>query len=391
MAVIGSREGITLRQTGGLHILVRGGDKNIIGLVEVTLIAGQFIGVIIPVNLQVKIATVDPIESIVPIQAERQIPVNIGLIGDGRTDERQCQAGCIEAQIIGCTLLKNGGMVKNQIDRSTAWIGVFGNKIRRYRGGGKNLVRSKTRPGGNQQVQGLLSRWIDIHHTAESHLRERPIRLWSKLGLVRLADTRNALRRRSYALADRAAADGGRNRQLEWTAQVQLEGRIKHLHLDPIILLGRERGQLVKNQSLRGRVHCSGGSRGNQHIAGCYNLWSGWILQEGNPQDMIGYMRQVNLIQGPIGMGHESRLIRDTGLDCISSLKRQELPVYCPSRGLNLKVNRTRNILINPLGGRHTRLRPEIDATEGICPHKGQHQYGAARRPRQDRAPVKPL
>jgi len=72
LAVIGSRQGIPLGQAGGLHILVGSGDKNVIGLTEVTLIARQFVGVIIPIDLQVKIAAVDPIESIVPIQTEWQ-------------------------------------------------------------------------------------------------------------------------------------------------------------------------------------------------------------------------------------------------------------------------------------------------------------------------------
>ena len=78
-------------------------------------------------------------------------------------------------------------------------------------------------------------------------------------------------------------------------------------------------------------------------------------------------------------------------MDLISGLKRQELPLCCSSRRFNLQVNRTGNILIYPLGGRHTRLRLEIDATEGIRPCKRQYQYGATCRSGQDGAPVDSL
>ena len=105
LAIIGTRERVALRYTGGLHILVGSRNKYVIGLAEVALITRQFIGVIIPVHLQVEVATVDAIESIVAIQAERQIPINVRFIGNGRADESQCRPGCIKSQVIQYVML----------------------------------------------------------------------------------------------------------------------------------------------------------------------------------------------------------------------------------------------------------------------------------------------
>ena len=87
LAVKGARQRVALRDAGGLHILVGGGNKDGIRLIKITLVTRQFVGVILPVNLQVQVAAIDAVEAIVCVYPKRQVPVDIRFIGNCRTNE----------------------------------------------------------------------------------------------------------------------------------------------------------------------------------------------------------------------------------------------------------------------------------------------------------------
>src|SRR5512136_143054 len=108
-------------------------------------------------------------------------------------------------------------------------------------------------------------------------------------------------------------------------------------------------------------------------------------------QDMVRYMWQQDMIQYPVCLRSKSQLIRSICLDDATGLKRQGLLVSCPIGGLNLQVDGTRDILINPLRCTNARFRPGVDTTEGICPAEGQHQNDHANRRSQDSPPVETL
>ena len=82
LAVVLGGQRIAFGQAGDLGILVVGGDEDVIGLVQHALEAGQFIGVIIPVDLQVQVTAIDAAKGIIGCGAKRQGIIVISFIGD---------------------------------------------------------------------------------------------------------------------------------------------------------------------------------------------------------------------------------------------------------------------------------------------------------------------
>ncbi len=87
LAVVLGGQRISFGQAGDLGILVVGGDEDVISLVEHTLEAGQFIGVIIPIDLQVQVAAIDAAKWVIGGGAERQGVIVIRFIGNCGTDQ----------------------------------------------------------------------------------------------------------------------------------------------------------------------------------------------------------------------------------------------------------------------------------------------------------------
>ena len=89
IAIILCRQRISFRQPRDLRILVIGRDENIIGLIKRILQEGQFVCVIVPINLQIQIAAIHSAKGIVSIKAEGQTPVIICLVGKGCAGKSQ--------------------------------------------------------------------------------------------------------------------------------------------------------------------------------------------------------------------------------------------------------------------------------------------------------------
>src|SRR3989304_756899 len=77
-----------------------GGNEDVIDLVEGGGEACEFLGVVVPVDLQVQIAAVDPAEGIVAVHAEGQAVVVVRFVGYGRAINEERARINFDAEIV---------------------------------------------------------------------------------------------------------------------------------------------------------------------------------------------------------------------------------------------------------------------------------------------------
>ncbi len=122
LSVILAGQRVALGDARDLRILVVGGNEYVIGLVQYALEAGQFIGVIIPVNLQVQVAAIDPAKRVIGTDPERQAPVVIGFVCYSSPGQVHYPPGGLDLQGISGSLLKTDGLGGSECDRIAARV-----------------------------------------------------------------------------------------------------------------------------------------------------------------------------------------------------------------------------------------------------------------------------
>ena len=113
---------IAFRQARDLGILVIGGDKDVIGLVEDVDIPVELDLVIRPVHLQDQVAAIEAAKGIVIIDAEGERIIVIGLVGHGRSGNGEHARVDRQRYVVLLPAFHLQGRIERQGVRFAAWI-----------------------------------------------------------------------------------------------------------------------------------------------------------------------------------------------------------------------------------------------------------------------------
>ena len=158
LAVVQRSERVAFGHAGGRTPLAVGGDKDIVGLIQVGQEALVFLWAVIPVHLKVEIVAVDPAVRIIAACAERQAHVPGGFVG--RRAAAHCHRATFgdEAQIIGLAQLELHRRVEGKGQRDTAR--VTGRRVWNFHPGAGNGIG---RAAGVEQLQREAARGAGFH------------------------------------------------------------------------------------------------------------------------------------------------------------------------------------------------------------------------------------
>ena len=174
LAVVDRRQRVTLGDAWDLRVLVIGGDENVIRLVEDILKVRQFIGVVVPVDLQVEVA-VHPAEGVVAVKAEGQGPVVVRFVGDGRARQGHRARG-LDAQEISLAFHQQERLVERECEGLPARV-TRRTEIGRDGGGGQR--GSSIRLIEQRQAEGLGRSGIG-ENVREQDFCQQAVRLGGK-------------------------------------------------------------------------------------------------------------------------------------------------------------------------------------------------------------------
>ncbi len=111
-AIIQRGQRIAFGQARDLRVLMIRGNENVIGLIERGGEAREFIGVVIPVDLQVQVAAVKSAERIVAIHAEGKRIIVVRFVDDGGAGDGEDALIDLQAQIILNALCDFHGLIE---------------------------------------------------------------------------------------------------------------------------------------------------------------------------------------------------------------------------------------------------------------------------------------
>ncbi len=165
LAVVLRRQRITLGQAGDLSVLVVGGDEDVIALVERIDQAHKFVGVVVPIDLQVQVAAIQAAEGII-LHAEGQGEIVVGFVDDGRPRQHDGATAGRHRDVVRLAGREGQRLGQGQRDGAAARIRPQAELILGGSRGG-DLRRGLA---GHGHGQGLDARIGQVRHVAEQDL-----------------------------------------------------------------------------------------------------------------------------------------------------------------------------------------------------------------------------